>query len=84
MMAYLPLSGQVEDTARGAHDDMRLLIGEFVSIELDVNTSIEDDRLDIGQILGKALVLPLDLEGQLSGVAEHQHRHLTAHRHQLV
>jgi len=47
-------------------------------------TSVEDSGLDVGQVLGEALVLLLDLEGQLSGVAQHHHVNLAGHGVQQV
>jgi hypothetical protein len=47
-------------------------------------TSVEHAGLDVRQVLGEALVLLLDLEGQLSGVAEHHHVHLAGHGLQQV
>jgi hypothetical protein len=47
-------------------------------------TSVEDSGLDVGQVLGEALVLLLDLEGQLAGVAQHHAVHLAGHWLQLV
>lgn len=47
-------------------------------------TSVEDSGLDIRQVLGEALVLLLDLEGQLSRVAQHHHVHLAGHGVQQV
>lgn len=47
-------------------------------------TSVEHSRLDIWQILGKSLVLLLDLESELSGVAQDYAVHLSRHGVQLV
>ena len=40
------------------------------------------DYLDVGHELGEPLVLLADLEGQLTGVAHHQHGNLTSWRSQ--
>jgi len=47
-------------------------------------TSVEDSGLDVGEVLGEALVLLLDLEGQLARVAQHHHVHLARHGVQQV
>ena len=49
-----------------------------------MGTSIEHTGADIGEVLGESLVLPLDLVGQLAGVAEDDDVHLPIHRLQLV
>ncbi len=40
----------------------------------------EDTRLEVGEEFAESLVLLADLEGQLTGVAHHQHGNLTSRR----
>ena len=47
-------------------------------------TSVEDPGLDLWKVLGEALVFLLDLVGQLAGVAQHHHVHLSVHGGDLV
>ncbi len=45
---------------------------------LNGHASEEDGHLDAVHVLGEALVLLADLEGQFARVAQHDHRHLEA------
>jgi hypothetical protein len=47
---------------------------------VSILTPIEDTRFHIRKVLRKALVLSLDLEGELSGVTQNQHMDLTLNR----
>ena len=67
----VPVTDEGVDTSRGADDDVR--VGILVTEELDVlrnwGSAVEDADLDIGQELGKSVVLVPDLVSQLTGVA---------------
>ena len=62
------------DTSRCAHNDVRVgvLVGQDFNVLLDWGTAVEDGDADVRQELGEAVVLILDLESQLTGVAHDQ------------
>jgi hypothetical protein len=72
--------GEVEDSAGGSDDNVRLVVLKSFDALSDVDTPIEDSGFDIRQILRKALVFSLDLEGKLSGVTQDQHVDLSLDR----
>lgn len=76
--------GEVQNTAGGADDDVGHLHLQGGHVGLDVDSSVEHAGLDVGQVLGEALVLLLDLEGQLAGVAQHDDVDLAGHGVQQV
>lgn len=65
-------------------DDVGHLSLQGGDIGLDGDTTVEDARLDLGQILGEALVFLLDLESQLTGVAEDNDVHFVGYRSHKV
>lgn len=75
---------EIKHAAGGADDDVGLVVLEGGDGGVDVNTSVEHTGADVGKVLGEALVLSLDLVGQLAGVAEHNHMHLAIDGLQLV
>lgn len=66
------LFDQSQDTAGGSDQDVRaeLLVAENILISLQGRTAIEDLRTNLGQVLAEAGILVLDLESQLTSVAE--------------
>jgi len=59
-----------EDAARGADEDVRGVVAlEDVLVRLDRRATVENGGLDLREVLGEALVLVGDLEGELTGVA---------------
>lgn len=58
--------------ATGCSDNdvgVRVLVAKELNVLLYGGSSVEDTDLDVGQELGKAVVLVADLVGQLTGVA---------------
>jgi len=66
------LLGKAEDAAGSTDDDVGAVVLEDVTVGLDGDTAIEDGGLDLGKVLGEALVLVGDLEGKLPSVANDQ------------
>jgi hypothetical protein len=62
------------NTSWCAHNDVGVgvLVGQDVDVLLDRGTTVEHGDADVRQELGKAVVLVLDLESQLTGVAHDQ------------
>ena len=61
----LPVPDEVEDAAGGANDDVGGVVLQDGLVELLVDTAVEDGGLGLGEVLGEALVLVSDLEGEL-------------------
>ena len=76
--------GQIHDTPRGAHNNVRDLVLQRLDVGLNVDAAVEDAALDVGQVFGESLVLALDLEGQLARVAQDNNVHLACHGGDLV
>lgn len=66
-----------EDPAWRANHDVRTVLLQHVLVLLDGQTAEEHCSFDGGHVFGEALVFFADLEGQLTRVAHHQHRHLS-------
>lgn len=62
------------ETTGSSDDDVRvsILVLQDLGILLDGSTTVEDAGLDVGHVLGEAVVLVANLEGQLTGVAHDQ------------
>ena len=69
----LAFGREVEDTAWGADHNVGHFGLEGRDVRLDGHASEVDLGLDVGKVLGEALVLFLDLEGEFAGVAENNH-----------
>lgn len=74
----VPNEGQ--GAPRSSHDDVGAVLLQGVFVVLDGHPPKEDGDLHAGHVLGEALVLLADLEGQLSSVAHHQDRHLKGNK----
>lgn len=59
-----------------AHHDVGAVLLQHLLVFLDGHAAEEHGCSHSGHVLGEALVLLADLEGQLSRVAHDQHRHL--------
>ena len=66
------LLDESKDTTRGADQDVgaELLVAENVLISLDGHTTVEHLRANLGKVLAEASVIVLDLESELTSVAE--------------
>ena len=60
---------EAEDAARGADDDVRAVLLQGLLVLVDGHAAEEDGDLEVLHVLGEALVLLGDLEGQLARVA---------------
>lgn len=65
-----------QDATRRPDDNVRAVLLQDVLVLLDGHAAEEHGRFDCGQVLGEALVLFTDLEGQFPRVTHDQHRHL--------
>ena len=61
MFFYLAFGGEVEDTSRRAHGDVRDLGLESSDVELHVDTTEKHLGFDVRKVFGETLVLLLDL-----------------------
>src|SRR5690606_35378942 len=70
----------------GTHDDVGagVLVLDLLHVLLDGSTAVEDLSLDVGHVLAEAVVLVLDLEGQLASVAHDEDRNLAVDRLDLL
>mmetsp|Transcript_9195 Transcript_9195/g.16849 ORF Transcript_9195/g.16849 Transcript_9195/m.16849 type:complete len:392 (+) Transcript_9195:196-1371(+) len=80
----LAFGDQAFDAPRGRHHDVRAVRGKEGHVFGDGHAPEDDLRLDTGEVLGKAVVLALDLVRKFARVAHDQHRHLAIHRLKLV
>lgn len=55
---------------------MRTLVLEYITVGLDVDSSVKDGSLYFRKILGESLVLVSNLEGKLTSVTEDKDGHL--------
>ena len=69
-------TGKSQDTSRCSDNNVRTVVLQNVTIQLDADTTEKDSSLDIGQVLGETFVLVGNLKGQLTGVAQNQDRNL--------
>ena len=67
---------QGQQSARCSNNNVGAVLLENFFIFLDGHTTKEDGNLHIAHVLAESLVILTDLERQLSGVGEDQHRHL--------
>jgi len=72
-------SDECQDASRRADDNVRAVVAKRLFILLHQHAAKEHGDLHAVHVLGEAFVLLADLECQLAGVAEHQHRHLQTH-----
>merc|ERR1719180_782490 len=70
---------QGENSTGSSHNDVGTVVLQNLLILSDGQTAEEDTNLDVGEELAEPLVLLADLEGQLPGVAHHQHADLAVH-----
>jgi hypothetical protein len=75
---------EVQYTARSTHDDVGLVVLQRGDGCVDVHTAVEHTGAHVGKVLGEALVLPLDLVGELSSVAEDHYVSLAVHGLELM
>ena len=66
------VADQRQDASWRAHHDVGAVLLQDVLVLLDGHATEEHGRLDSGHVLGEALVLLADLEGQLSRVTHDQ------------
>ena len=66
------VADQSQDASWRAHHDVGAVLLQDVLVLLDGHATKEHGRLDSGHVLGEALVLLADLEGQLSRVTHDQ------------
>lgn len=59
-----------------SYDNVRAALLQYILILLYGQATEEDGTLNVGHVLGEALVLFTDLEGQFTCVAHNQHRNL--------
>lgn len=59
-----------------SHHNVRAALLQYVLILLYGQATEEDSTLNAGHVLGEALILFTDLEGQFTCVAHDQHRNL--------
>mmetsp|Transcript_23196 Transcript_23196/g.59619 ORF Transcript_23196/g.59619 Transcript_23196/m.59619 type:complete len:325 (+) Transcript_23196:629-1603(+) len=69
---------------RRADEDVRRVRLEDLLVLGDGHATVEDARLDVGQVPGEPHKLVVDLEGQLARVAHHDHRRLCLFGLELV
>lgn len=65
-----------QGTSRSSDDNVRTVLLQDFLVLLDGQATKEHGHLDTGHVLGEALILFADLEGQLSSVAHYKNRHL--------
>ena len=81
---HFPAGSQIHDPARRADHDVRHLGLEGLYVEMHFDPAKEHPRLDLGQVLGEALVLSLDLKCQLACMAQHHDVNFPSNRRHLV
>lgn len=84
--AHLLLTHEGVQATRSGDDDVRvrLLVGEDLFVLLDVCATVENSSLHLRHVLGEAVVLVLDLEGELTGVAHNEDLSLASHSIDLL
>mmetsp|Transcript_27757 Transcript_27757/g.44424 ORF Transcript_27757/g.44424 Transcript_27757/m.44424 type:complete len:284 (-) Transcript_27757:628-1479(-) len=80
----LVLNSKLEHSSRSTNDNVRTVVLQQVSVLLSRDTSKEHCALHILQVLAKSLIFVVDLESQLSCVAQHNHCNLVVHWFKLV
>lgn len=78
------VTNEGQRTSGCSYDDVRAVLFQDFLILLDSQATKEHRHLDSGHVLGEALVLFADLEGQLSCVAHHKNRHLQENNTELL
>lgn len=85
VLDVLHAEGLVPNEGQGAprspHNNVRAVLLQGVLVVLDGHPPEEHGNLHAGHVLGEALVLLADLEGQLPSVAHHQNGHLRSNTH---